>query len=76
MFRALLAHPQEVLHKRHLVYCVRMFRCLSWVVKPYSRKTDIHVSVEYAAFTVTFEIKMLRALCENAIKPDISLLFN
>jgi hypothetical protein len=21
MFRALLAHPQEVLHKRHLVYC-------------------------------------------------------
>jgi hypothetical protein len=24
MFRALLAHPQEVLHKRHLVYCVRI----------------------------------------------------
>jgi hypothetical protein len=23
-FRALLAHPQEVLHKRHLVYCVRV----------------------------------------------------
>jgi hypothetical protein len=23
MFRALLAHPQEALHKRHLVYCVR-----------------------------------------------------
>jgi hypothetical protein len=23
MFRALLAHPQEVLHKLHLVYCVR-----------------------------------------------------
>jgi hypothetical protein len=22
MFRALLAHPQEVLHQRHLVYCV------------------------------------------------------
>jgi hypothetical protein len=22
MFRALLAHPQEALHKRHLVYCV------------------------------------------------------
>jgi hypothetical protein len=22
MFRALLAHPQETLHKRHLVYCV------------------------------------------------------
>jgi hypothetical protein len=24
MFRALLAHPQEALHKRHLVYCVRL----------------------------------------------------
>jgi hypothetical protein len=24
MFRALLAHPQEMLHKRHLVYCVRV----------------------------------------------------
>jgi hypothetical protein len=24
MFRALLAHPQEVLYKRHLVYCVRV----------------------------------------------------
>jgi hypothetical protein len=23
MFRALLAHPQEALHNRHLVYCVR-----------------------------------------------------
>jgi hypothetical protein len=23
-FRALLTHPQEVLHKRHLVYCVRV----------------------------------------------------
>jgi hypothetical protein len=24
MFRALLAHPQEALHKRHLVYCVHV----------------------------------------------------
>jgi hypothetical protein len=24
MFRALLAHPQESLHKRHLVYCVHI----------------------------------------------------
>jgi hypothetical protein len=24
MFRALLAYPQEVLHKRHLVCCVRV----------------------------------------------------
>jgi hypothetical protein len=24
MFRALLAHPQETLHKRHMVYCMRI----------------------------------------------------
>jgi hypothetical protein len=24
MFKALLAHPQGVLHKRHLVYCMRV----------------------------------------------------
>jgi hypothetical protein len=24
MFRALLAHPQEALHKQHLAYCVRV----------------------------------------------------
>jgi hypothetical protein len=24
MFRSLLARPQEALHKRHLVYCVRI----------------------------------------------------
>jgi hypothetical protein len=24
MFRALLVHPQESLHKLHLVYCVRV----------------------------------------------------
>jgi hypothetical protein len=28
MFRALLAHPQKVLHKRHLVYCVYV---VSWL---------------------------------------------
>jgi hypothetical protein len=24
MFRALIAHPQKALHKRYLVYCVRV----------------------------------------------------
>jgi hypothetical protein len=24
MFRALLTHPQQALHKRHLVYCLRL----------------------------------------------------
>jgi hypothetical protein len=34
MFRALLAHPQEAFHKRHLVYCVRMtVGCVTIAVK-------------------------------------------
>jgi hypothetical protein len=35
MFRALLAYPQEALHKRHLVYCVRIMSvgCVSVAVK-------------------------------------------
>jgi hypothetical protein len=36
MFRALLAHPQKALHKRHLVYCVRIksVGCGMVTVKP------------------------------------------
>jgi hypothetical protein len=30
MFRALLAHPQEALHKQQLVYCVRVVSGLEW----------------------------------------------
>jgi hypothetical protein len=35
MFRALLAHPQEVLDKLHLIYCVRMsVGCGTVALKP------------------------------------------
>jgi hypothetical protein len=38
MFRALPAHPQEALHKRHLVYCVRVMSVgctgLKWKSNP------------------------------------------
>jgi hypothetical protein len=37
MFRALLAHPQEALHKPHLVHCVRDWSSTSILVHP----TDI-----------------------------------
>jgi hypothetical protein len=33
MFRPLLSHPQEALHKRHLVYCVRV---VSWLHQDWS----------------------------------------
>jgi hypothetical protein len=32
MFRALLAHPQEVLYKRHFVYCVRIMSVICGTV--------------------------------------------
>jgi hypothetical protein len=38
MFRALLVHPQEVLHKRHLVYCVRV---LCQMAAPRVQPSDI-----------------------------------
>jgi hypothetical protein len=43
MFRALLAHPQELLHKRHLVYCYRIMSvgCTWIVVELVSQYTDI-----------------------------------
>jgi hypothetical protein len=34
MFRAVLAHPQEALHKRHLVYFVRVIPSAVCVVPP------------------------------------------
>jgi hypothetical protein len=39
MFRTLLAHPQEALHKRHLVYCVRIMSagCATIAVSLYAR---------------------------------------
>jgi hypothetical protein len=43
MFRALLAHPQEMLHKRHFVYCVRIMSvvCATIAVKLQSWHTQI-----------------------------------
>jgi hypothetical protein len=51
MFRALLAHPQEVLHKQHLVYCLRIMYvgCGTVAVKLKPRKSR-HLS-PYARWT-------------------------
>jgi hypothetical protein len=43
MFRALLAHSQEVLHKWHLVYCVRVMS---------AGCTRVGVPVHYVGFTM------------------------
>jgi hypothetical protein len=38
MFRALLAHPQEVQHKPHLVYCVRVMSVgCTWIGVEWAR---------------------------------------
>jgi hypothetical protein len=46
MFRALLAHPQEALNKRHLVYCVRVMSvgCTGFGV--HSKPEDEQVMLE------------------------------
>jgi hypothetical protein len=43
MFRALLAHPQESLHKRHLLYylCVMSVDCTKVKVKPALHKRHL-----------------------------------
>jgi hypothetical protein len=44
MFRALLVHPQEALHKRHLVYCVRIMSVGSITAAvPQVKKSSKHV---------------------------------
>jgi hypothetical protein len=47
MFRAVLAHPQEVLHK-HLVHCVRVMSvgCTRVEVELVSRHNNVHKSKE------------------------------
>jgi hypothetical protein len=43
MFRALLAHPQKALHKRRLVYCVRI---VSWLCHGCS-ETETIIRTQY-----------------------------
>jgi hypothetical protein len=49
MFRALLAHPQQVLHKRHLAYYVRTrimsVGCATIAVKPQSWYSNVPSAV-------------------------------
>jgi hypothetical protein len=45
MFRALLAHRQEALHKRQLVYCVRIMSVGSDIATLYARNTLTAVCV-------------------------------
>jgi hypothetical protein len=61
MFRALITHPQEALHKRYLVYCVRimsvsvLWHCSSetaTVTKP----TDI-IGIQYIKYRCVAPLK-------------------
>jgi hypothetical protein len=44
MFRALLAHPQEASHRRHLVYCVRIMSVGCGTVAVNENQGPLHVS--------------------------------
>jgi hypothetical protein len=57
MFRSLLAHSQEALHKRHLVYCVRVMSvgCTSashWF--HYTEKGNLSVNVQSTEWRICF----------------------
>jgi hypothetical protein len=54
MFLALLAHPQEVLHKRYLVYyvCVMSVGCVMIAGNCYRDTTNLHY--KHAIYQVTF----------------------
>jgi hypothetical protein len=43
MFQGLLAHPQEVLHKLRLVYCLRIMS-VDWKLQPFHSHLTLHAS--------------------------------
>jgi hypothetical protein len=47
IFQALLAHPQEALHKRHLVYCVRVMSVGCTRIE-----TELNKKVHHVGFTI------------------------
>jgi hypothetical protein len=51
MFRALLAHPQEVLHKRQVVYCVRIMSVGCGMVTVFENPRPLHVSSITCSFS-------------------------
>jgi hypothetical protein len=68
MFRALLAHPQEVLNKRHLVYCVRVMSVGCTRVEVY----QFHFNPGAANWQIY--IKFVR-LCEYILFWVLSIVF-
>jgi hypothetical protein len=54
IFRALLAHPQEAVHKRHLVYCVRVM-----LVDVYG---SVHIGNIYVQFKVQLDVRIMYSL--------------
>jgi hypothetical protein len=65
MFRALLAHPQEALHKRNLVYCVRIVSVGCGTVADYTHalyRTIILPVVLYGCETWSLTLRQERRL--------------
>jgi hypothetical protein len=64
MLRALLAHPQVVLHKRHLVYCLR-------VVSVGCTRTGVERISKVWGSVTFFYPKIIRATKETLGSPDL-----
>jgi hypothetical protein len=62
MFRALIAHSQEVLNKRHLVYCVRVMSvgCTRIEVELVVSDTS-----SYVTFTITMRSRIYKSTAER-----------
>jgi hypothetical protein len=60
MFRALLVHPQEVLHKRHLLYCVRVTSVSCTRVNPGAARYNfpLIISLDYRSHAALYLVAL------------------
>jgi hypothetical protein len=71
MFRALLAHPQEALHKRNLVYCVRVIRmsvgCSTVTVQPCHSHSQLTFYARYSKMPFVKCLLRMSKLCSKHV---------
>jgi hypothetical protein len=58
MFRALLAHPQEALHKHRLIYCMRFYQLAATSIGVKLVAANRHNT--HAVYQVLFVYRLLR----------------
>jgi hypothetical protein len=69
MFRALLAHPQEALHKRHLVYRTRIVSVDCGTVQDVAKCFNVRLCYGCLFLFIAGRHFIFSALCDVAYKP-------